>query len=156
MSAPATTSPASSVTLDDVQRIESQVALLFHHIRSMRRSAASRIDPELQAAAYVVLQRLVNAGPARASELVDYFGLDKAAVSRHVAHLQSLGLADRITDPDDRRAQIITATAEARRRCKKEQARRHALLQKHLSAWTPDQVRMFGDLLEQFNTASDG
>lgn len=148
--------PEAGVVDDDVQRIEAQVGLLFHHIRALRRSAAARIDPDLQAAAYVVLLRVVNGGPARASALVEYFGLDKAAVSRHVAHLESLGLAERIPDPDDRRAQIITATAEARRRCKKEKSRRHSKLQKHLSGWSPEQLHMFGDLLEQFNSASSG
>ena len=154
MSAAAARTPAATGAVDDdVQRIEAQVALLFHHVRSLRRSAAARIDPDLQAAAYVLLQRLVNAGPARATALAEYFGLDKGAVSRHVAHLEGLGLAERISDPADRRAQIITATAEARRRCTEEQTRRHARLRAHLSDWTPEQLRMFGDLLEQFNTA---
>ncbi len=49
----------------------------------------------------------------RASAIAEAFCIDKGAISRQVQHLVELGLVDRAPDPDDGRATLVSATADA-------------------------------------------
>ena len=145
------TSDAPAVDPDDLRRVETQLGALLRRTRAFIAESAATVHPELGGTGYAVLARLVTAGPTRASELVVQFDTDKATISRQTAHLESLGLVSREPDPADRRAQIISVTAEGRRRV--QAARRHnqQRLRHGLQEWEPDQVRQLGRLLEKFN-----
>ena len=141
----------AGVDPDDLRRVETQLGALLRRTRTFIAESATHVHPELGPTGYAVLARLVDDGPKRASELVTQFDTDKATISRQTAHLQSLGLVSREPDPADRRAQIISVTAEGRRRV--QAARRHnqQRLRHGLQEWEPDQVRQLGRLLEKFN-----
>ena len=49
----------------------------------------------------------------RASAIAEQFDIDKGAISRQVQHLVDLGLVDRVTDPDDGRAMLVSVSDEA-------------------------------------------
>ncbi|GAB3686441.1 MarR family winged helix-turn-helix transcriptional regulator [Angustibacter aerolatus] len=137
----------------DVLRIQSELGLLFRRARSHARRAAEEIHPGLTQPAYVVLARVVEHGSTRASELVELFGIDKAAVSRQVTTLEQLGLVERTDDPADRRAQVIAATAEGRRRYRRSSDRAQRVLREQLGQWSPQDARDLGRLLGRFNEA---
>jgi DNA-binding MarR family transcriptional regulator len=145
------TSDARTVDPDDLRLVETQLGALLRRTRTFIAEAATHVHPELGPTGYAVLARLVDAGPTRASELVVQFDTDKATISRQTAHLQSLGLVARETDPADRRAQTITVTAEGRRRVQRARRRNQQRLRRGLEEWEPDEVRHLGRLLEKFN-----
>lgn len=154
---PATaTLPAMSgaVSPDDVRRIETELGTLLRRARGYVQEAAWHVHPELGSAGYAMLSRVVEGGPARASELVEAFGIDKAAISRQTAQLEELGLVVRSPDPEDRRAQVIAATREGRRRCQSARRRSRSALHEQLSRWQPDDVRDLGRLLAQLNATA--
>ncbi|MTD15891.1 MarR family transcriptional regulator [Nakamurella sp. YIM 132087] len=140
----------------DLRRIEEQIALLFRRARTYSRSAAAEVHPDLAPAAFSMLVRIVDAGALRTAELIEIFGIDKAAISRQVNQLVALGLADRSADPTDRRAQIIEPTADGTARCRAATARSRGALRSQLQEWTPGEVRDLGRLLARFNTLTMG
>ena len=68
----------------------------------------------LDRAAVMVLGQLAEAGPVRPGELADRLGVEAPHVTRQVQRLQQAGDADRVPDPDDRRAQLIQLTPAGR------------------------------------------
>ena len=68
----------------------------------------------LDRAAVMVLGQLAEAGPVRPGELADRLGVEAPHVTRQVQRLQQAGYADRVPDPDDRRAQLIQLTPAGR------------------------------------------
>lgn len=70
------------------------------------------VSPELSLNDLWLLQHVVNAGRARLSELAQWQRVDKSTVSSQVKSLISRGLVERHTDPADRRASLIAATAQ--------------------------------------------
>ncbi|GAB3590819.1 MarR family transcriptional regulator [Angustibacter peucedani] len=147
---------SGAVDPDDLRRIETELGTLLRRTRGYVQEAAQHVHPELGSAAYAMLSRVVEGGPARASELVEAFGIDKAAISRQTAQLEELGLVVRAPDPVDRRAQVISATAEGRRRCLSARRRSQSALRDELGRWEPDDVRDLGLLLAKLNTISLG
>ena len=74
------------------------------------------MHPDLHPMTYVILTHLATNGPMRGADLSDAFGMDKGGVSRQVQALVDLGLVERQPDPEDRRAILLDATAEGRKR----------------------------------------
>lgn len=145
------TTEGAAVEQDDIRRVETQLGALLRRTRTFIAASASDVHPELGTTGYVMLSRLLDAGPMRASELVEIFSTDKATISRQTALLEKIGLVSRAPDPTDRRAQTISVTSEGRRRI--QAARRHnqRRLRSGLGEWDPADVRELGRLLEQFN-----
>jgi len=148
---PAVNPEAAAVDPADVRRVETQLGALVRRTRSFIAESASDVHPEIGTTGYAMLARLVDAGPTRATELVDVFDTDKATISRQAAHLEALGLVSREADPSDRRAQIITVTADGRRRIEAARKRNQRRLRAGLAEWDADDVRELGRLLERFN-----
>ncbi len=90
--------------------IEREVGLLLRRGSSLGREVAEQVHPDLDAASYSTLAQISDTAPARAADLVDYFGIDKAAVSRQVRALEGLGLIERAADSSDARAQSLRLT----------------------------------------------
>jgi DNA-binding MarR family transcriptional regulator len=67
-------------------------------------------DVSLTATQRGVLTGLFEAGPLRLGALADLVGATDPTVSRAVDGLEAAGLAERRSDPDDRRAVIVAAT----------------------------------------------
>lgn len=147
----AVTTDAGASEQDDVWRVETQLGALLRRTRTFVAASATSVHADLGTTGYVILSRLLDAGPMRASELVDVFGTDKATISRQTAMLERSGLVSREPDPTDRRAQTIRVTADGRRRMQAARRRNQRRLRSGLSAWAADDVRELGRLLEQFN-----
>lgn len=134
-------------------RIERELGVLIHRVRRRTSQSASCIHPELQPAALPVLFFLVEHEGARASEVAEHFGIDKGAVSRHVVHLEALGLLDRSCDPGDRRAQLLVPTGLARERAETLRALRRRDVAGRLGDWSADDLASLADQLGRYNAA---
>jgi DNA-binding MarR family transcriptional regulator len=62
-----------------------------------------------------VLLHVARAGQIRLSELSDAEGINPTMMSRIIAGLTEAGLVDRVSDPSDRRAALVEATATGRK-----------------------------------------
>ncbi len=134
-------------------QVEQELGVLIHRVRRRTVQVASAVHPELQPAALPVLLLVVDHDGLRASDVVEHFGIDKGAVSRHVVHLESLGLLTRACDPQDRRAQTIVATDEGRRRVAAIRVARREVVAGRLADWTAADLQQLADGLARYNAS---
>ena len=96
---------------------------------------ATEVHPDLQPAAYALLSRVDELGSLRASDLSDYFGIDKGAVSRQVALLERVGLVRREPDPRRRPGPAAGRDRRGTRRMTRAREGRRRLLREQLDRW---------------------
>ncbi|SDF95259.1 MarR family winged helix-turn-helix transcriptional regulator [Klenkia brasiliensis] len=131
--------------------LEREVALLLRRARAIQGRLAGELHRGLDGAAYGLLVLLDDAGPLRASDVVVRLGLDKSTVSRQVASLVDAGLVDRVADPDDGRAQVLSTSAEGHRRLSEIRDARRARWEADLADWPTDDVASLSTLLGRLN-----
>ena len=136
---------------ESLLHIERELGVLLHRVRRRTTQSAPAVHPELQPAALPVLLYVVDHEGARASAVVEHFGIDKGAVSRHVVHLESLGLLTRACDPEDRRAQTLVPTDLARERAGAVRAARRRDVAGRLADWSADELAALADQLARYN-----
>ncbi len=141
---------------DSLRQLEAEVGVLIRRIRRVIGERARAVHEDLQPASYLLLAHLVETGPLRASAVAEKFALDKGAVSRQVQQLVELGLVERAADPDDGRASLVSATAEAVRRIAAMGVSRRAWLDERLGDWADDELSGFVDVLGRYNQALEG
>lgn len=141
---------------DTLLRIERELGLLVHRVRRRTIHYASAVHPDLLPAAMPVLLFVVDHEGVRASDVVDHFGIDKGGVSRHVAHLESLGLLARACDPADGRAQTLVPTGVGRARIAEVRAARRRVVAGRLEGWSAAELEAFADQLSRYNTSLEG
>lgn len=145
---------SSKVTkTESLLRIERELGVLLHRVRRRTTQAAPAVHPDLQPAALSVLLFVVDNEGARAAEVVEHFGIDKGAVSRHVVHLESLGLLSRSCDPEDRRAQTLVPTDLARERVGAVRAARRRDVAGRLADWSAEELAALADQLGRYNAS---
>ncbi|WP_435747459.1 MarR family winged helix-turn-helix transcriptional regulator [Nocardioides sp. SYSU DS0663] len=136
---------------ESLRLIEQEVGVLIRRVRRVIAERARAVHPELQSASYLMLGHLAGQGPMRASALADTFGVDKGAISRQVQHLIDLGLCDRSPDPDDGRATLLSASADAVRRLREVAEDRSRLLDQRLSDWSSEELTELASMLGRYN-----
>ncbi len=141
---------------DSVQAIERELGVLLHRVRRTTVENARAVHPDLQPAAYSILLYVIDHHGTHASDVVDHFGIDKGAVSRHVAQLERLGLVERHCDPEDRRAQTIEASAVALERVAALREARRAAYAGRLASWTAPALEEFSEQLRNYNALLEG
>ena len=105
--------------------------------RRLRQEAGTDLGPS-QVAALATVERH---GPLSPSELAKLERIKRPSATRIVGHLEAAGLVERIKDPEDGRASILSATPEARELLKRLRARKTAYLARRLSAMDADDRR---------------
>lgn len=133
--------------------IERELGVLLHRLRRRRVQFAPKVHPELQPAALPVLLFVIDHEGLRASDIVDHFGIDKGAVSRHVSHLESLGLISRTNDAADRRAQILVTTPLGRERVEQLREERRQVVAGRLADWAADDLAALARHLRRYNSS---
>ena len=83
------------------------------------------------------------------------FGLDPSTITRQVQALEEIDLAQRTTDPSDRRASILDLTENGRAILEQTREHRRGRLQQALSDWSEADLKDFGRLLQEFNVSLD-
>jgi DNA-binding MarR family transcriptional regulator len=98
--------------------------------RRLRQEAGTDLGPS-QVAALATIERH---GPLSPSELADRERIKRPTATRIVGHLETAGLLERVRDPEDGRASILSVTSEGRELLKRLRARKTAYLAKRLGA----------------------
>jgi len=88
------------------EQLEAELAFLWRRVRRLSIDLARQVDDGLEAAAYGLLGLLADGGDVRAADLAEKLGLDKSTVSRQVTQMESIGLIQRVPDPQDGRARV--------------------------------------------------
>lgn len=135
--------------------VERELTVFLRRARASSGEMAREVHPELEPAAYGLLARLADAGPQRATDVAAYFGVGKATVSRQVHALVSLGLVDRVPDPGDRRASLVTLTDEGRTRFTQVRDARRLRYASKLAAWDRGEIAELARLLHRLNSTGE-
>ena len=105
--------PAATADAAEILRAITRIAYLITRARRHDRVRTVAAVP-LDRAAVMVLGQLAESGPVRPGELAARLAVEAPHVTRQVQRLQQAGYADRVPDPDDRRAQLIQLTPAGR------------------------------------------
>ena len=97
--------------------------------RRLRQEAGTDLGPS-QVAALATIERH---GPLSPSELAERERIKRPTATRILRHLEAAGLVERVRDPEDGRASILSATPEARELLKRLRERKTAYLATRLS-----------------------
>lgn len=136
------------------KQIEQQMTVLLRRVQRIHLSTTAG-EVNLERSAYGIMAKLADEGPQRLGALATAFGLDPSTITRQVQALEELGLAERRTDPTDRRASILDLSTSGREVLEQTRAHRRARLQKALSDWPEADLVDFGRLLKEFNASLD-
>src|SRR3954453_8205451 len=96
--------------------------------RRLRQEAGVDLGPS-QVAALAPVER---PGPLSPSELAERERIKRPTATRIVRHLEAAGLVERVGDPEDGRASILSATPEARELLNRLRARKQPYLASRL------------------------
>lgn len=83
-----------------------------------------------------LLGPIESAGAIRLTALAGCFQVDASVISRQVAELQKTGLVQRVPDPEDGRASLISLTDEGRAQLDRYRDLRTEWFRKALADWT--------------------
>jgi DNA-binding MarR family transcriptional regulator len=135
-------------------QIEQQMTVLLRRVQRIHLSTAAG-DVNLERSAYGIMCKLADEGPQRLGALATAFGLDPSTITRQVQALEENRLAERTTDPTDRRASILDLTQTGRDILDRTRSHRRSKLQAALSDWSDADLDDFGRLLKEFNASLD-
>ena len=134
----------------------------YELVRFMRRARAytnehlEEVHPELDYNTFVILLAIHDIPDGvRASDLVGQLYVHKSTISRAVSTLERLDLLDRVTHPQDGRAQLLTVRPDARARIDRALARSFEWLASLVVDWAPDELQTFAQQLARLNDAAE-
>jgi DNA-binding MarR family transcriptional regulator len=136
------------------KQIERQMTVLLRRVQRIHLSTRDG-EVNLERSAYGIMAKLADSGPQRLGALASAFGLDPSTITRQVQALEELGLAERKTDPTDRRASILDLSPHGREVLEQTRAYRRARLQQALADWPEADLADFARLLKEFNASLD-
>lgn len=99
------------VDAETTPRLRTVIGRLSRRLRPTAAAVAAGLTPTRIS----VLLHVARAGRIRLSELSDAEGINPTMMSRVIADLADAGLVGRGTDPSDRRAALVEATARGRK-----------------------------------------
>src|SRR5829696_2035220 len=105
--------------------------------RRLRQEAGVDLGPS-QTAALATVERH---GPLSPSELAEIERIKRPTATRIVRHLEDRGLLERVRDPQDGRASILSITGEGRALLKRLRERKTAYLAKRLASLNTEDRR---------------
>ena len=133
------------------ERVSVGLIRLMKLLQALRQHAP-RIHPAVDATAYPILFNLA-AEPRRVSVLAECVHSDVSTVSRQATAIVSHGLAEKVTDPADGRAQVITLTPEGIALLERIKDQRARWFQDMLADWDPEDIAGFTAYLSRFGDA---
>jgi DNA-binding MarR family transcriptional regulator len=137
-----------AISLETATRLSIEMTRVMKLFGSMRQHAP-KVHPGVEPASYPILFILI-AGPQRVSLLAEHVYSDVSTVSRQVTTLVSHGLLEKVTDPQDGRACMVSLSAEGAALVEHLKASRGEWFRQLLQDWEPADAQMFADYLERF------
>ncbi len=142
----------------ETETAQELVACVFSLQRSLRAATHHMADPSGPGFALQGVMRIIGeAGELRATELAAKLGIGPAALSRHIADLESSGFVLRRPHPDDGRASLISLSEAGEASMRAEAIRRAALMQGMLGDWSEGEaqaaITAVGRLAEALHTS---
>ncbi|SDS68626.1 MarR family winged helix-turn-helix transcriptional regulator [Jiangella sp. DSM 45060] len=133
------------------EQLEAELSVLWRRVRRLSIDLARQVDEGLEAAAYGLLGLLADGGDVRAADLVERMGLDKSTVSRQITQMESMGLIQRVPDPQDGRARLLHITDTGRARVQQLRGARGRWFGAALEDWPDVDVHTLAVLLKRLN-----
>lgn len=130
-----------------VAAVERELMFLGRALEALQRK---RRYP-LERAEFLILRTLAEGGSATVGGLARVLLLDDSTMTRQIAGLEGKGLIKRTPNPADRRAGLITATAEGEGLMRDMLSLRRARVGRYIADWQPDEQTAFGHLLGRLN-----
>jgi DNA-binding MarR family transcriptional regulator len=144
------TQPESAAAADAAEILQAITRIAYLITRARRHDRVRTVAAvPLDRAAVMVLGQLAEAGPVRPGELADRLGVEAPHVTRQVQRLQQAGYADRVPDPDDRRAQLIQLTPAGRAAADRIREAGTAGMQAALAHWPSQERHQLATLLHR-------
>ena len=140
-----------AISLETASRLSTDLVRVMKLFQSMRQHAP-KLHPGVEPASYPILFNLVEE-PRRVSLLADCIHSDVSTVSRQVTMLASYGLPEKVVDPHDGRAFMVSLSAEGTKLVERLKAGRGEWFRQMLHDWEPADAEAFHDHLEQFATS---
>jgi len=137
-----------AISLDDATRLSIEMVRVMKLFAAMRLHAP-KVHPGVEPASYPILFNL-GAGPQRVSLLAEHVYSDVSTVSRQVSTLVSHGVLEKVTDPQDGRACMVSLSAEGIALVEHLKTSRGEWFRQLLGDWEPADAQAFGDYLERF------
>jgi DNA-binding MarR family transcriptional regulator len=108
------------------------------------------LDASLDEATYPVISGLARSGPRSAAQLAEDVGLDRSVVSRHATRLAEAGLIERLPDPLDRRAALLSLTGAGQQAVRQMRERLAGTFDEYFAGWPPGEAARFAASLRRF------
>jgi DNA-binding MarR family transcriptional regulator len=120
---------------DTAGRLRIVLGRLHRLLRATPTADAAGLTPTKSAVMFAVIRR----GPIGLSELAEDEGLNPTMLSRAVGSLVEAGLLERTSDPHDRRAALVSVTAQGNRLIERVRRERTSALNEALEPLPEDQ-----------------
>ena len=104
--------------------------------RRLRQEAGDELSPSMTAA----LATIDRHGPLAPSRLAELERIQRPTATRVLRRLEEEGLVERIVDPDDGRAALVSSSAEGRALLRKLRSRKNAYLARRLRELPPEDL----------------
>ena len=143
-----------AISLETATRLNIELVRVMKLFHSMRQHAP-RVHPGVEPGSYPILFNLI-AGPQRVSLLAEHVYSDVSTVSRQVTVLVALGLLEKVSDPQDGRACMVSLSTEGAALVEHLKAVRGEWFREVLSDWEPADAEAFGGYLQQFAVSFEG
>jgi len=140
-----------AISLESATRLNIQLVRVMKLFQSMRQHAP-KIHPGVEPASYPILFNLL-AAPQRVSVLAELVYSDTSTVSRQVTTLVSHGLLEKVTDPQDGRACMVSLSEEGADLVERLKVTRGEWFRQVLQDWEPSDAEALGNYLERFATS---
>jgi DNA-binding MarR family transcriptional regulator len=135
---------------DDIAELATTFSDLMRAFTRARQQYLARDRTGGEWTLHILLSRVVNEGPLRASALAEMVDSDPSTVSRQVAQLVKDGCLERRSDPADGRASLLVASERGQELHREHLQVRNEHFRQMLDEWGERDIRSFSELLHRF------
>ncbi|WP_232323051.1 MarR family winged helix-turn-helix transcriptional regulator [Hoyosella altamirensis] len=134
---------------DPVEALRQEFIRLWRRTRADMRQAAREVHPRLEPSGYQLMAILRASEAVPTAELLAELGVEKSTLSRQIAALERLGLVERMADPRDSRARLVTLTSEGLRLFDRQRERNAERWRARFADWPVDDIEHLTELLSR-------